>query len=391
MTVGQVYPPEWRDAVDPLTGHRVRQLTDSPAEDYHLYFYNPSVTPDSQYLIFLSERTGLSNLFRLDLESGEILQLTDAQPARAEYWPFTGDIRGVGACLPAIGNHGQEVFYFEGVHLWAVEIESLAQRSILSLPSDRRPSMLQADASGETLVFATWDESLFQDWSRRAYAGENFTDDRFFQETTSTIMRVDALSEQAEEVLYKERFWINHVHVNPHDRDLILFCHEYSPLPDRMWLLNMTDERCEPIPGQGVDEWYEHEFWSADGQRICFHGGSRSDDTAGFCGWCSPDGTGYIKAYHRTSGRAYAHYNLHPDGEIMVTDGEARPGCISKVQLTDERQDFELVCRHDSYTFGDDQRCHPHPSFTPDGQQVIFTSNRTGTSNIYLTDWDGDL
>jgi Tol biopolymer transport system component len=40
--------------------------------------------------------------------------------------------------------------------------------------------------------------------------------------------------------------------------------------------------------------------------------------------------------------------------------------------------------------FGDDQRCHPHPSFTPNGRQVIFTSNRTGTSNVYLTDWDGE-
>ena len=67
MTVGKMYAPEWRDYLDPLTGRRVRQLTDSPAEDYHLYFYNPSVTPDGKYLIFISERTGVSNLFRLDL------------------------------------------------------------------------------------------------------------------------------------------------------------------------------------------------------------------------------------------------------------------------------------------------------------------------------------
>jgi len=72
----------------------------------------------------------------------------------------------------------------------------------------------------------------------------------------------------------------------------------------------------------------------------------------------------------------------------QLTDGEARPGCISKVYLHEGCQVFEVLCRHDSYTFGDDQRCHPHPSFTPDGRQVVFTSNRTGTSNIYLTDWN---
>src|ERR1044071_7013445 len=155
MTVGTTYAAEWRDYSDPFTGRRVRQLTDSPAENYHLYFYNPSITPDGKYLIFISERTGLSNLFRLDLQSGEILQLTDARPVRAEYWPFTEPVKGVGSCLPAIGNGGGEVFYFEGTDLFAVEIERLQQRQLLSLPSDRRPSMLQANAGGDMLVFAT--------------------------------------------------------------------------------------------------------------------------------------------------------------------------------------------------------------------------------------------
>ena len=130
MAVGETYAPEWRDYMDPLTGRRVCQLTNSPAEDYHLYFYNPSITPDGKYLIFFSERTGVSNLFRLDLQSGVIVQLTDALPVRAEYWPFTEAVQGVGACLPAIGNGGQEVFYFEGTDLFAVEIESLKRRQL---------------------------------------------------------------------------------------------------------------------------------------------------------------------------------------------------------------------------------------------------------------------
>src|SRR5690349_2072363 len=158
MTAGRIYAPEWRDSTDPLTGRRVRQLTNSTAEDYHLYFYNPSITPDGEYLIFISERTGISNLFRMDLRSGSIVQLTDAQPVRAEYWPFTDPVKGVGSCLPALGNGGREVFYFEGTTLFAVGIESLKQREILSLSSDRRPSMLQANPSGEILLFATWDE-----------------------------------------------------------------------------------------------------------------------------------------------------------------------------------------------------------------------------------------
>ncbi len=388
MTVGTRYPSERRSYRDSQTGRQVTQLTDSLAEDYHLYFYNPSVTPDGRYLIFFSERTGLSNLFRLQLESGEIVQMTDTRPTRAEYWPFTEAVRGAGACLAAIGSCGREIFYFEGPELWAVEIESLRARQLLTLPVDRRPSILHANADGTTLVFATWDEALFLAGSRRAYAGESFAvDDPFYHATTSTIIRVDAATGRAEEILRQEKFWINHVLINPYDPDLILFCHEYSRLPDRMWLLNAGTGHFVPLLGQGEDEWYQHEFWSADGQRVCFHGGSETDESSGFCGWCSPDGTQYHKFHHNTPGRAYAHYNLHPDGTTMVTDGEAQPGCISKVQLMDGRQVFDVLCRHDSYRFGDDQRCHPHPSFTPDGRQVVFTSNQSGTSNVYITDW----
>lgn len=388
MTIGAVFPPEWRTYRDPQTGRAVTQLTDSPAEDYHLYFYNPSVTPDGRYLIFFSERTGLSNLFRLALESGEIVQLTEAAPARAEYWPFTTAVRGAGACLAALGSGGREVFYFVGRELWAAGVETLEPRLVLTVPEGRRPSMLHADAAGATLVFATWDEALFAERARRAYAGETFPDESFFQETASTILRVEAATGQVEEILRRERFWINHVLVHPFDRDQILFCHEYSPQPDRMWRLDAASGACAPIPGQLPGEWIEHEFWSADGRRVCFHGGRSDDGAHGFCGWCSPDGAAYRKFEHVTPGRAYGHYNLHPAGETMVTDGEARPGCISKVHLENGRQVYDVLCRHDSYRLGDDQRCHPHPSFTPDGRRVVFTSNRTGTSNVYLTEWD---
>lgn len=85
MSVGTIFPPEGSTDRDSRTGRTVTQLTSSPAEDYHPYFYNPAVTPDGRYLLFFSERTGLSNLFRLDLRSGEIVQLTDVRPARAEY------------------------------------------------------------------------------------------------------------------------------------------------------------------------------------------------------------------------------------------------------------------------------------------------------------------
>jgi hypothetical protein len=72
----------------------------------------------------------------------------------------------------------------------------------------------------------------------------------------------------------------------------------------------------------------------------------------------------------------------------MVTDGEAAPGYISRVELVDGRQHFEVLCRHDSDEPVEDQRAHPHPQFTPDGTQVLFTANHGGLSNLYFVPWD---
>ena len=85
-------------------------------------------------------------------------------------------------------------------------------------------------------------------------------------------------------MLRREAFWINHVLVHPTQPHLILFCHEFTNDPDRMWLLNTLTGECAVVPGQAPNEWYQHEFWSADGDRICFHGGWNDDPDHAFCG-----------------------------------------------------------------------------------------------------------
>ena len=75
--IGTITAPEWRAESDPDTGRKVTRLTDGRSNSFALYYFTPSVTPDGRHLVFHSERSGEVQLYRLDLKTGEIGQLTN--------------------------------------------------------------------------------------------------------------------------------------------------------------------------------------------------------------------------------------------------------------------------------------------------------------------------
>ena len=99
--------------------------------------------------------------------------------------------------------------------MYGVHYESLKTRQLLHVPDDRRPSILQANAVGTTLVFATWDEALFGEWARRLYTEGILPEDEVYQATTSTILRLNTETNQCDEILNVKQFWINHVLLHP--------------------------------------------------------------------------------------------------------------------------------------------------------------------------------
>jgi oligogalacturonide lyase len=62
---------------DALTGVKVTRLTSYRANSNHLYFTNNCFYDGGRRMIFASERGNAHNLFSMELESGEIEQITD--------------------------------------------------------------------------------------------------------------------------------------------------------------------------------------------------------------------------------------------------------------------------------------------------------------------------
>src|SRR3712207_4637198 len=77
VAIGDHFPAEWRTFTDLQTGVEVRQLTHYKGHSHHLYFTNPGWYDDGRKLLFASDRNNRTNLYNIDLVSGEMVQLTD--------------------------------------------------------------------------------------------------------------------------------------------------------------------------------------------------------------------------------------------------------------------------------------------------------------------------
>ena len=156
-----------------LKGARqVTRLTSGAFNSYPLYYFTPSETADGRYLVFHSERDGFVNLYRLDLVSREVTQLTDGHTADSG-WAIWCEwhLRGIRNHLSSLNVVPNEVYYFNGDDIRATHVETLAGRRLASMPAGRL-SIGQTDVSpdGRLLAFIHVDAENYTDLLREREA-----------------------------------------------------------------------------------------------------------------------------------------------------------------------------------------------------------------------------
>lgn len=114
------------------------QLTRGPSFTYPLYYFVPSMTADSRYLVYHDSDGQSVQLYRLDLTTGESTRLTDARCSDTQWHPWDGPSgTGVLDHRSALNTATGEVLYFDGNTVLAVHVESLRTRHLFDLPPDR--------------------------------------------------------------------------------------------------------------------------------------------------------------------------------------------------------------------------------------------------------------
>jgi oligogalacturonide lyase len=356
---GDRYPPEWRQWQDPETGAAIIQFTAAPCINHAPYFLNQAwAFPHGRErggacLIVTSYRDGCRpNLFAIDEAGGELLQLTG-----------TGDVNPWSACVSPDGRY---VFYGAGRELRVVEVATARTELVAVCPGDGRVDTCSLSPDGTEIVTS-------------AFSGESAVHGR---RNVLLAIRADGSGMRT---VYESGQLIGHAQFSPDGRQ-ILFS---GDLP-RLWLVNRDGTDPHPLRAQTRREWLTHESWLTNDEVIFTH-------------WPYA-----LKAIRRdgTGERTIAAFNCwHPapraDGSLIVCDtalpdvglvlvhpytGARRALCYPRASC----QGYQWVQPEPIWegpvpeTAYGPQWTHPHPSFSPDGQKVIYTSDASGYPQVYV-------
>jgi oligogalacturonide lyase len=364
MGKGERFPAEWRARRDGATGVEVRQLTNHLGHSHHLYFTNPGWYDGGRRLLFASDRHNHTDLYGLDLESGEITQLTDDESPP----------RGM-----SVNPRRDEAYFWRGRQLVALDLASLEERALCQAPRGTRPGNTNVTADGEWVCTGLQEDlsDHFEIDLAHGYVGFH---ELWEARPLCRVARVRVATGEMD-VVHEERVWITHVNTSPSRPSLLTYCHEgpWYRVDQRIWGLDLADGRTWPIRPQGPGERVGHEFWLAGGERVAYQGW----DAAGkhFFGSVRYDNTGREEL-------PFPHGSMHfhsNDLGLVVGDGSRT---YQHLLLWRRRADrFEgpklLHTHRGSFQC---QEVHVHPRFSPDGRQIVFTSDARGYGNVYAID-----
>jgi oligogalacturonide lyase len=380
MAKGTKWQSELREFCDSITDVKISQLTGYKAHNYHVYFTNNGWYDNGSKLLLCSDRENATNLFSIDLSTGELTQLTDLDPHQPNGLQ--------GTYINPLKN---EAYFTYDKKVIALNLNTYEEQVIYVLQEGYHFSNLSCTADGKHLCFG-----LSEDLSHKiksnlsgGYVG--------FEETEaarphSMILLLNLETGENRKV-HEEKRWIGHVNASPTQPHLISFCHEgpWEKVDHRIWVMNLDSGEIWKLREGERNQYAGHEYWHADGLTIGYHGFTESLERKDgkFLGFASFDNS-ECQEFEFPYQNMHIHSN---DSRLIVGDGqqssayhgERYQDCIFLWKKTEQGMEGpRILCKHrGSFHI---QQIHVHPRFSPDGTKILFTSDMSGYGNVYLAD-----
>ncbi len=372
MAKGTIRPSESRTFYDRCTGTCIRQVTTASAHHHHPFFIIPAYDDAMQRLIFVSYRTGNPQIFAEERATGELRQLTDRPDLAESEW----------SVHPS--HDGKAVFFTAGTSGWRLDLETLEERELVNFDVACKSKLAVKGAAtamkDEGMVAsAMGTTALSHDdrwWAIRFKVGPE-----------SALAIVDTDTGEHDIILRRDS--IAHLQFCPDDANLLYYA---GPLTDRVWVIHRDGSGNRRLYARNIEknEWITHETWIPGTRELAFVDWPRGVR-------CINVDTGAerqvstFNAWHAISNRTgtcmVADTNF-PDIGIQIFDprdgiGEPQTLCYPGASSLGEHWNGPFPYANGPVQVYAPQHTHPHPSFSPDGQHVVFTSDRSGYAQIY--------
>lgn len=342
---------------DPETGTVIHQITAAEAVHHHPFYYIPAFDATSQNLIFISKRTGRSEIYQYNLLEKTIFQITD-QPHISE-WTFHPSY------------HGRDIFFTDNIGAWKINCITHKTELILEFKN-----ISENNEIGESKATTTLSHDDL--W---------WVIPMKFKDHMSLYI-VNTSNGEAKKLC--ERKNIYHPQFHPADNNLIRYAgHLYE---DRLWTIRRDGTENKQIYFRKPKEWVVHEVW---------HPKEKSIYTVIW-----PKGFYKINETENSSEALFEfnswHANIDKTGNYVVFDTVYPDTGLYLYSIGKKR--FQKICNSNSSNQGvhwntdhcpyDDQpiqvyppqETHPHPQFSPDGKYIVYTSDKTGVAQMYLAE-----
>ncbi len=368
---GKVFESEARWLRDERTDAVIVQVTVHDSINHHLYPLTCSTTPDMEWLIFASNRSGAWQFYKAKFPQGEIVQLTD-------------DHQGISGYSGHITHDGRELLFTAHGEIRAVDLENLKER-VIAAWDGASLGEVNLSKSGEWLVTAM------------KWKGKNYL----------AVVKTDG---SKAELIFESERTIIHPQFCPVDETLIEYAQDPAP---RMWLIRRDGSGNTCLYQHGNDEFVVHETWLGEtGDLVFVHWRfalkrmklKHSEPVP-----CPESITtiANINAWHIAPNKAGTHLvcdTNHPDIGLLLIDvatGEYQTLCYPQASCQGTqwattryatKEDSERAGREDwalswmegkADTIYGPQWTHPHPSWSADEHWIVYDSDASGTTQVY--------
>jgi oligogalacturonide lyase len=311
-----------------------------------------------QWLFFVSHRTGCPQIFAERRETGDLIQLTDRDDLNE--WSLHPS------------HDGRHVYFTTSTAGWRLEMESFREERIVDFAGAKKAAGTVGAGMGTTTL--SHDDQWWAIPLR--------------QPQIAQLLVVN--THTGESRVACENDSIGHPQFHPQDSSLLRYG---GPYDRRIWITNRDGSHHRLVYDRDAakKEWIVYECWRPYCREILTtnwpHGVMAIPIDSGKARWIAR-----FNAWHPM---------VDPTGTRMIADTKHPDIGLQMFEIDDQPTAPRLLCRSNASSAGDHwntdhcpyddgpvavfapQHTHPHPSFSPCGRYVVFTSDRNGMAQLY--------